>query len=240
MHTEQISYEIGGAKHIGYLAVDRDRSGARPGVLVCHEGPGLGAHERVVCEQLAELGYAAFALDYHGGGAVLSREEMMGKLGALRSDLDRTRALGRAGLEVLIAQPETDSNRTAAIGYCFGGTMALELGRGGTDLKAVVGFHSGLATTRPEDAVNITGSVLVNIGADDPVIPPEQRAQFEAEMRAGGVDWQMLLFGGVVHSFTNPEVDALGMPEFIAYNADADQRSWRAMCELFDAKLGPA
>ena len=240
MHTEDIAYMVDGTEHIGYLAVDRDRSGARPGVLVCHEGPGLGEHERVVCERLAELGYVAFALDYHGGGAVLSREEMMGKLGALRSDLDRTRALGLAGLGVLTTQSETDSSRIAAIGYCFGGTMALELGRGGTDLKAIVGFHSGLATTRPEDAANITGSVLVNIGADDPVIPPEQRAEFEAEMRAGGVDWQMLVFGGVVHSFTNPEVDALGVPEFIAYNADADQRSWRAMCDLFDAKLGSA
>lgn len=164
----------------------------------------------------------------------------MGKLGALRSDLDRTRALGLAGLGVLMSQAEADASRLAAIGYCFGGTMALELGRGGTDLKAIVGFHSGLATTRPEDAAKITGSVLVNIGADDPVIPPEQRAEFEAEMRAGGVDWQMILFGGVVHSFTNPEVDALAMPEFIAYNAAADQRSWHAMCDLFDAQFGQA
>ena len=194
----------------------------------------------MVCERLAELGYVAFALDYHGNGKVLSREEMMGKLSALRSDPDRTRALGVAGLCVLLSQAEADASRLAAIGCCFGGTMALELGRGGTDLKAIVGFHPGLATTRPEDAAKITGSVLVNIGADDPVIPPEQRAEFEAEMRAGGVDWQMLLFGGVVHSFTNPEVDALGMPEFIAYNAAADQRSWHAMCDLYDAKLAPA
>ena len=238
MHTETIAYEIDGAEHIGYLAVDRDREGTRPGVLVCHEGPGLGDHERVVCEQLADLGYVAFALDYHGGGKVLGRDEMMGILGALRSDLDRTRAVGLAGLSVLTAQTETDASRIAAIGYCFGGTMALELGRAGTDLKAIVGFHSGLGTSRPEDAANITGSVLVNIGADDPMIPPEQRAEFEAEMRAGGVDWQMLVLGGVVHSFTNPAVDALAMPEFIAYNANADQRSWRAMIDLFDTKLG--
>ncbi len=240
MHTETISYDIDGTEHIGYLAVDRDVSGPRPGVLVCHEGPGLGAHERVVCELLAGLGYVAFALDYHGGGRVLARDEMMGTLGALRSDLHRTRALGLAGLSVLRSRAETDASRLAAIGYCFGGTMALELGRGGTDLKAIVGFHSGLSTTQPEDAANISGSVLVNIGADDPMIPPEQRAEFEAEMRAGGVDWQMLVFGGVVHSFTNPEVDALKMPEFIAYNAHADQRSWRAMCDLFEEKLAPA
>lgn len=239
MHTETIAYEIDGAQHIGYLAVDRDHEGSRPGVLVCHEGPGLGDHERVVCEQLAELGYVAFALDYHGGGKVLERDEMMGILGALRSDLDRTRAVGLAGLSVLTAQTETDASRIAAIGYCFGGTMALELGRAGIDLQAIVGFHSGLGTSRPEDAANITASVLVNIGADDPMIPPEQRSEFEAEMRAGGVDWQMLLFGGVVHSFTNPAVDALGMPEFIAYSAAADRRSWRAMRDLFDEKLGP-
>ena len=239
MHTETIAYDIDGTEHIGYMAVDRDVSGPRPGILVCHEGPGLGQHERVVCGRLAELGYIAFALDYHGGGRVLARDEMMGTLGSLRSDLGRTRALGLAGLGVLTSHAETDASRLAAVGYCFGGTMALELGRGGTDLKAIVGFHSGLGTTRPEDAANISGSVLVNIGADDPVIPPEQRAEFEAEMRAGGVDWQMLLFGGVVHSFTNPEVDALKMPEFIAYSADADHRSWQAMRDLFEEKLAP-
>ncbi len=239
MHTEPISYAIDGTEHIGYLAFDDTNSTSRPGVLVCHEGPGMGTHEKVVCEQLAGLGYTAFALDYHGGGVgALSRDEAMARLGELRTDADRIRSLAHTGLDLLLAQPTVDVTRVAAIGYCFGGTMALELGRAGTDLKAIVGFHSGLGTPRPEDASNIRGSVLVNIGADDPIIPPEQRAEFEAEMRAGGVDWQMLLFGGVVHSFTNPDAGKAGMPTVIDYNAAADRRSWRAMRDLFDETLG--
>ena len=108
----------------------------------------------------------------------------------------------------------------------------LEAARGGADLKAVVGFHSGLGTARPQDAANIKGKVLVQIGADDPVIPPEQRLAFEQEMTAGGVDWRMVLYGKTGHSFTNRDVDAYGMPGF-NYQADADRRSWQAMIDLF-------
>lgn len=238
MHTEKIAYVVDGVEHIGYLAVDDSHDDTRPTVLVCHEGPGLGAHERDVCDQLAALGYVAFALDYHGGGGRLPRDEAMARLNVLRTDPDRIRALAHAGLAVFLAHPTADASRLAAIGYCFGGTMALELGRAGAEVKAIVGFHSGLGTARPEDAANIAASVLVNIGADDPIIPPEQRAEFEAEMRAGGVDWQMLLFGGVVHSFTNPEAAKAEMPTVIAYNEAADRRSWRAMLDLFADTIG--
>jgi len=112
--------------------------------------------------------------------------------------------------------------------------MALELARGGADLRAVVGFHSGLGTQRPEDAKHIKARVLVCIGADDPGIPPDQRAAFEAEMRDGKVAWEMQLYGGVVHSFTNPEADSMGRPEFARYDARADRVSWAAMGELFN------
>lgn len=127
----------------------------------------------------------------------------------------------------------------AAIGYCFGGTTALELARSGAELAAVVGFHSGLGTARPEDASDIGGKVLALIGADDPMVPPEQRTAFEAEMRAGGVDWRMTLYGGAVHSFTNPAADAYGSPKFAAYHAPTAARSWQAMLDLFDEALGP-
>ena len=143
------------------------------------------------------------------------------------------RAIAGAALAVLAAQPETDAGRLAAIGYCFGGTTALELARSGADVKAVVGFHSGLATARPQDAKNIKAKVLVQLGADDPLIPPEQRAVFEAEMRAGGVDWRMNLYGGAEHSFTNPDASAFGRPG-IKYDATTDRRSWRAMLDTFD------
>jgi dienelactone hydrolase len=134
---------------------------------------------------------------------------------------------------VLVSQPETDAARLAGIGYCFGGTTVLELARSGADLKLVVGFHSGLATARPQDAKSIKGQVLVQIGADDPLIPPEQRAAFEKEMRDGGVDYRILIYGGAEHSFTNPDAGAFGRPG-IKYDERTDKRSWRAMLDAFD------
>ena len=238
VHIEDIEYSAEGLSLVGHLAVDRDRPGRRPAVLVCHEGPGLDVHAKSKAERLAELGYVAFALDYHGGGVPVPMDQMMERLGPLMGDPIRTRALGTAGLDVLLAQPETDPDLVAAIGFCFGGTMSLELARGGADLKAVVGFHSGLATTRPEDAKNITASILVLIGAEDPIIPPEQRMAFEQEMRAGGVDWTMDLYGGAAHSFTNERASAMGMPG-VEYHGRTDERSWQAMIDFFDEKLGP-
>ncbi len=238
MHTTSIEYDIDGTTHIGHLAVDTSHDelsveGIRPAVLVCHEGPGMSDHARNIAERLAGLGYVAFALDYHGGGQQLPRDEMMVKLGALMGDPDRIRMLATTGLDILLGHPLADPSRVAAIGYCFGGTMALELARSGAAVHAVVGFHSGLQTARPDDALNIVGSVLVQIGADDPMIKPEQRAAFEAEMRAGGVDWRMNLYGGAEHSFTNIHASSFGMPG-IAYHEPTDRRSWQAMIELFD------
>lgn len=238
VRTQDIEYTADGRDLIGHLAVDDSADGPRPAVLVCHEGPGLDDHARGRAKRLASLGYVAFALDYHGGGTVLERDEMYGRLGELIPDALRTRALARAGLDVLLAQPEADPSRVAAIGYCFGGTMALELARSGADLRAVVGFHSGLGTTRPDDAANIKASVLVCIGADDPMVPEDQRRAFEAEMRAAGVDWRMYLFGGAVHSFTNERADLAGI-DGIAYHRATDERSWRAMIDLFEEKLLP-
>lgn len=145
-----------------------------------------------------------------------------------------TRARAQGSLDALLAQPEVDRAKIAAIGYCFGGTMALELARAGAAIAAVAGFHSGLVTARAEDARNIRGKVLVCIGADDPGIPPDQRATFEQEMCDGGVDWRVHLYGGVVHSFTNTEAAKLGRPEFARYDAGADARSWSEMIALFD------
>jgi dienelactone hydrolase len=216
---------------VGHLALP-DGTDQVPAVLVCHEGPGLDEHAIGRADRLAELGYVAFALDYNGGGKRLPLTEVMPRIQALLADPSRTRALGQAGLDVLLAQERTDPNRVAAIGFCFGGTLSLELARGGAPLVAVVGFHSGLATVQPDDASNITGKVLVCIGADDPLIPPEQRSAFEQEMRAGGVDWQMHLYGGAGHSFTNPAASSLGIPG-LEYHAPSDERSWKAMLDVF-------
>jgi dienelactone hydrolase len=162
--------------------------------------------------------------------------QMMERIGELMAAPERTRALGQAGLDILLAQGATDPARVAVIGYCFGGTLALEMARGGTDLKAVVGFHSGLATARPEDAKNITAKVLVCIGAEDPLVPAEQRNAFEEEMRAGGVDWTMNLYGGAAHSFTNPNASALGIPG-VEFHAPTDERTWQAMLDLFSVTI---
>ena len=231
--TRDISYEADGRTMIGMLAVP-DGDGLRPGILVCHEGPGLDDHAKDRAVRLAdELGYVAFALDYHGDGKPISdREQMMARIGAFRDDPARARAVGGAGLDVLLAEPRTDPAKLAAIGYCFGGTLSFELARGGADLKAAVGFHAGLGTARPEDARNITGKVLALIGADDPIVPNEQRRAFEEEMTAGGVDWQLVVYGGAVHSFTNRAAVNIDLPG-IAYHEPTDRRSWQAMLDLF-------
>ena len=236
--TRDITYEADGRTMVGTLALP-DGTDRRPGVLVCHEGPGLDDHARARAARLAEeLGFVAFALDYHGGGQPLAdREQMFARLGEFREDLPRVRAIGTAGLDVLSGEARTDPERLAAIGYCFGGTLALELARGGADLKAVVGFHSGLATARPEDARNITGKVLALIGADDPIVDIDQRRAFEEEMRAGDVDWQLVVYGGAVHSFTNPRASNLDLPG-IAFDEATDRRSWQAMLDLFAEVLG--
>src|SRR5512143_737397 len=180
MRTEDIAYQADGVRMIGQLAVDDQRPGKRPGIMVCHEGPGLTEHTKKIAARLAGLGYAAFAMDYHGDGKPLANPaDTMARLGPWRTDPTGIRLRALAALEVLKSQKEVDPARLAAIGYCFGGTTALEVARSGADVKAIVGFHSGLATARPQDAVNIKGKVLVCIGADDPIIPPEQRADFE-------------------------------------------------------------
>lgn len=234
MEISDIEYALNGRRYVGTLAVP-DGDDPRPGVLVAHEGPGIDDNARNRARRITEeLGYVTFALDYIGDGKRLDggMPAVRERLAPLREDPLKTRALGQAGLDVLTGCERTDGSRLGAIGHCFGGTMALELARGGAPLAAVVGFHSGLATTRPGDATAITGKVLVCIGADDPSIPPEQRTDFEAEMRAAGVDWQLHVYGGVVHSFTNPSADGVEIP-MLRYDAAADRRSWAAMVELF-------
>jgi dienelactone hydrolase len=239
VRIEDIEYSVDGTRMVGHFAIDDERPGRRPSVLVCHEGPGLDEHAKGRAERLAGLGYAAFALDYHGEGKPLERDEMMGRLGTLMGDPDKIRELARAGLGILLAQDGVDATRLAAIGYCFGGTMALELARSGSDLGVVVGFHSGLATQRPARRGEVKPGILVCIGADDPMVPAEQRATFEQEMRAAEVDWRMNVYGGAVHSFTNPNAEVSGLPG-VAYHQPTDDRSWRAMLDFFDERLGPA
>ena len=238
MKTQDIEYTVGGQRYVGYLAVDEATTGSRPGVLVGPEGGGLVELTKTIARRLAEAGYVAFAMDYYGDGEPLSdMNQVMTRLGPWMADPTGIRAIAAEALGVLARQPQTDPARLAAIGYCFGGTTALELARSGADLKAVVGFHSGLATARPHDAKAIGAKVLTCIGADDPIIPPEQRLAFEKEMNEGGVDWRMNVYGGAGHSFTNPGAGALGRPGF-GYHEATDRRSWAAMMDLFAEVFG--
>ena len=227
MHTEMMRYFADGLDMCSHLYVKTDGQERRPGVLVFPEAFGLGEHAKSRAERLANLGYAALACDIHGGGTVYDDlGTVMGIIGELRTNPGNIRARAHAALAALSERPEVDSSRIAAIGYCFGGTMALELARSGAGIVGSVGFHSGLSTVRPQDASDIKGKVLVCIGADDPSIDIEQREEFEKEMRHGGVDWQMNVYGGVVHSFTNPLADRLNQPDFARYDAKADGRAW--------------
>jgi len=231
-----LSYTVGGASFTGYVV---DGSGGRqvPGVLVAHEGGGfLTNHPKERAEMLAGLGYVAFALDLFGDPRP-SLDEARTIVQQLRSDLPALRTRVNIALDLLKQQPNVDPRRIAAIGFCFGGTAVLELARSGADLACTVGFHASLATSAPAALHAIRGKVLVCQGDKDPIITAEQRDAFAAEMSRAGVDWQMHLYGGVGHSFTNPYIDAWKIPGF-AYHAPADQRSWRAMRDLFSEVFG--
>lgn len=228
-----LSYAADGLSMRSHLYVDDAVTGARPGILVFPEGPGLGDHAKAKAQRLAGEGYAALACDLHGDESQLTGDDVMAQLGLLMQAPDKTRARARAAMEALTARPEVDGGRIAAIGFCFGGTMALELARSGAPIRAAVGFHSGLGTQAPQDAKNITARILVCLGADDPLITAESRIAFEQEMRGGGVDWRMHVYGGVVHSFTNPGADAAGQPALLRYDAGADARSWAEMIAVF-------
>lgn len=236
MRTEAISYDVRGVTYIGYLALP-DGDGPRAGVLIAHEGTGLGPQVKERAHQLAQLGYVAFAVDYIGGGEVLTElTAMSARLAELR-ETDVVRELARAGLAILAGRPEVDPTRIAAIGYCFGGAFVLELARSGADVACTVGFHASLKTRDPDAARNITGKILACTGADDPLVGADERAAFEQEMRAARVDWRHEIYGNAVHGFANPLADRLGNPA-VKYHEPSHRRSWRSMLALFEETIG--
>ena len=229
-----VEYRQGGTVLEGYLAYDDTIKGRRPGVLVIHEWGGLGAYEKKRADQLAKLGYVAFAADIYGKGVRPAGPELAAKEAAKYRGSDRSliRARGAAGLEKLAGLPQVDPERLAVIGYCFGGTAALELARSGARLRGTVSFHGGLNTPDASDAKNIRGKVFVLHGADDPHVKQPEVEAFQQEMRQAKVDWQMVYYGGAVHSFSNPK-SGNDPSKGSAYDEKADRRSWEAMKQFF-------
>lgn len=239
--TAEIIYTADGINMKGYLAYDEAKKGKRPGVLVVHEWWGHNEYARKRARLLAEMGYVALAVDMYGDGKQAAHPDDAGKFAnAVMQNIEGAKARFTAAMEVLKKNPHTDAKRLAAIGYCFGGGVVLHMARFGYDLKGVVSFHGSLGTQTPAQAGKVKAKVLVCNGADDGFISQEQIAAFKKEMTDAKVDFQFISYPGAKHSFTNPEADQyakqFGMP--IAYNADADKKSWKDMQAFFKKILG--
>lgn len=234
MVQQQMTYKQGDTPLEGYLVYDDAIQGQRPGVVVVHDWSGLGDYARMRADMLAQLGYVALAIDIYGAGVrPATQEDRAKEAGKYRADVALMRARAAAGFEQLRLQKSVDPSRIAAIGYCFGGGVALEMARSGLPLAGVVSFHGSLATPNPSDAKNIRGKILVLHGADDPYVPGDAVASFQEEMRNAGADWQMVSYGGAVHSFTQ-KAAGNDNSKGAAYNENADRRSWQAMKTFFD------
>lgn len=231
--TQTVTYRQDGTVLRGFLAYDDGLKAKRPGVLVVHEWWGLNDFARERTVKLAGLGYVALAADMYGGGATTRDREEAGKLaGGLRGNPDLLRGRVQAAYKVLASDPRVDPKRLAGIGFCFGGATVLELAYSGADLAGVVSFHGGLPRPQPGDLQGLKAKILVLHGAEDPHVPAAEITAFAQAMRQAGADWQMVFFGGAVHSFTNPAAGhnrAAGA----AYDARAARRSWRYMQEFF-------
>ncbi len=233
MRAESLEYKDGDVTLKGFVALDDQSNHKRPGILVMPEAFGLGKQAKDRALRLASLGYAALAGDPYGNGLEVSDlQEAITHAGALREDNTKFRQRIRAGLDALMALPQVDTDRLVVMGYCMGGSCSLEMARDGAPLKGVVSFHGALETQSPAEPGKVQAKVLVCHGADDPFVPVEHVTAFEEEMTRAGVDWQVISYGGTVHSFTNPEAD--GSIEGICYNKQADERSWQAMQAFFD------
>ena len=208
-------------------------------VLLFHEADGIGGNVRRRCAMLADLGYVAAAADLHGHGRTLPDAEIPAAMQRFREHPPLLRRRARAALDALTAVTGSVPNGTAAIGYCFGGLAALELARSGAPLQAVVSFHGLLTSRAPAKAGDITARILACTGALDPLVPPEDIAAFQAEMTAARADWQLIVYGRALHSFTNIAVDGLGDPR-MAYDPAADRQSWAAMLLFLEESFASA
>ena len=230
---EVVEYNHGGVVLQGYLVYDDLLKSKRPGILLVHEWWGHNKYIKDRAEQLVNLGYVVFALDMYGKDVVTDQAKKAQELATpFYEDRQLMRDRAAAGLEILKTSKRVDPMKLGVMGYCFGGTVALELARSGADLDAVVIFHGGLSTPDSAAASNIRGDVLVLHGADDPFVPKSEVDKFIEEMKSAGVTWQLNQYSGAVHAFTNPDTNTYKL-DGIAYNYKADKRSWEAMRSFF-------
>jgi dienelactone hydrolase len=239
--TEPVDYSSGGVTMKGYIAYDDVKQGKRPGVLVVHEWWGHNEYVRKRARMLAELGYTALAVDMFGEGKQTTHPAEAGKFTQeVLSNMETAKARFLAALEKLKAHKTVDAQRIAAIGYCFGGGLVLEMARAGLDLDGVVSFHGSLDTKNPATPGAVKAKVLVAHGAADEFVKPEVIKQFEQEMKNAKVDYRLIVYPNSKHSFTNPEADATAKRANIpvGYNAEADRKSWEDMKKFFKEIFG--
>jgi dienelactone hydrolase len=235
---EPVIYKAGDLTMQGYLSYDDSITGKRPGILVVHEWWGHNEYARARARMLAELGYTALAVDMYGDGKQADHPEDAGKFAAeVRQNMPAATERFLAALQVLKKHPTVDPEHIAAIGYCFGGGVVLQMARQGLDLDAVVSFHGSLATDSPAVPGVVKARILVCDGADDKMSTPEQIQAFLKEMKAAGVDYKFISYPGAKHSFTNPGADIyaekFNIP--VGYNEEADKKSWQDMQDFLNA-----
>ena len=236
VRTEPVEYYDGATKLTGWLAYDDATQDLRPGVLVCPEWWGVTDYPKDRARMLAKLGYVAFVADFYGDGRVTADPHEAEHLSApFGTDRALMRRRAQAGLDTLMNRKFVDKGRVAAIGYCFGGAAALELARAGAPLAGVVSFHGNLSRTPTEGPDHIRAKILVCHGGADQLVPPPVLAAFNQEMKDVGANYQINIYGGAKHAFTNPAADTYHMPQ-IGYDAEADHRSWAA-CGDFLAEV---
>ncbi|MEO5365781.1 MAG: dienelactone hydrolase family protein [Magnetococcus sp. WYHC-3] len=225
LQRQEVPYEDGSTKLAGYLVWDDALAGKRPGVLVVHEWWGLNDYARSRADQLAALGYVAFAADMYGVGHVTEHaDEAKGWMSQITANVSAWQRRAALALARLQAHPMVDSQRTAAIGYCFGGATVMQMAYAGTPLKGVASFHGSLPPV-PEEVATLIPRVFIAHGDADPFVPAERIEAFRKGLNRVGADWQMHLYGGARHSFTNPAADGKKNPD-ILHNPAADGRSW--------------
>jgi dienelactone hydrolase len=230
--TEEVTYQADGLMMKGYIAHNDAIKGKRPGVLVVHEWWGQTENIRNRARMLAELGYTGMAVDMYGNGKTTMHPDEAGKFTEeVMKNMDVGTKRFRAAMDLLKKHPTVDPNRIGAMGYCFGGSVVLEMARQGVDLDGVVSFHGGLDLKTPAKAGGIKAKVLVCHGADDKFISAQQVEMFQKDMKAAGADMQFISYPGALHGFTNSGATELGKKNNIpiAYNAEADKKSWEDM-----------